>query len=186
MESPDASSPDPNEIKKAYIILHDDNNLLVCSGGEVGRGKKKKIRTGCHLPGGTMENNETPLNAALRELKEETGIVVDPNHIVSVEFSINKQGSKWSKELNKAIDVTYQLNFIVAKHTNKSVQDLIEARKSELTKKNPFDMPFTIFTPLSIETCLNNDGFDCKHGTDWFSEGIKHARKNGGFSKVWK
>lgn len=58
-----------NKTVSAGVILTDGANLLLCH------------VTGAHhydLPKGKMDPGESELQAAVRELKEETGLVVDP------------------------------------------------------------------------------------------------------------
>jgi len=63
--------------------------VYVCSGTEVlwiRRGIKPAIGKWA-MPGGYMENNETPESAASRELREETGLDVHPDQMTLVSVS---------------------------------------------------------------------------------------------------
>lgn len=66
------------DIKLAACVLiqKDDNTVLAVS--------RKTDKTSWGLPGGKVELGETPLRGAIRELKEETGIQLEPTDLEEV------------------------------------------------------------------------------------------------------
>lgn len=70
---------DPNEPTAVCIlIVADDGKVLSVS---------RKDDPNAHgMPGGKIDNGETPEQAAIRELKEETGLSVDKLNQVSLDF----------------------------------------------------------------------------------------------------
>ena len=55
--------------RATVVVIRDDKVLLVR-----GRGKKKKWGETFMMPGGGIEPGESPMSAAVRELREETGL----------------------------------------------------------------------------------------------------------------
>lgn len=64
----------------AKLIIIDENSkyLLMC------RNNHPAFGNDSDLPGGTIEGNEEPARAMLREVKEETGIILNANDIKKV------------------------------------------------------------------------------------------------------
>ena len=54
------------------IIIDDNNRVLLCH---------RKDYDLWNLPGGALENTETPLEGVIREVKEETGLITEANLI---------------------------------------------------------------------------------------------------------
>lgn len=65
-----------SRLEAAACYLEIDNKLLLLE-----RAKNKSEPGKWGVPGGKIELNETPTNAALRELFEETGIVLEDSQI---------------------------------------------------------------------------------------------------------
>lgn len=63
------------------IVIHDGKVLLARH--TYGAGKGKLI-----VPGGYVEKGETPQEALIREYKEETGIVIEPENIIGIRFNM--------------------------------------------------------------------------------------------------
>jgi ADP-ribose pyrophosphatase YjhB (NUDIX family) len=62
-----------SEFKKIVgVVIKYKNEVLLCK-----RNKKKSLPNEWSIPSGHMENEETPLDGAIREFKEETDINID-------------------------------------------------------------------------------------------------------------
>lgn len=72
-------------------VINDQKKLLILR-----RGNSAPWMPGKYcLPGGRIEPNETLLNAAIRELREETGIfIVDHNYLIPFNINYNIEYSK--------------------------------------------------------------------------------------------
>lgn len=64
----------PNEKAAAVCLIKDERGRILCVWN--------KRYNGWSMPGGKVENGETPADAAQRELKEETGLVVSWANLV--------------------------------------------------------------------------------------------------------
>lgn len=58
----------------AAVVLNQDNQLLL----------QEKHEEAWSLPAGLIEPNESPANAVIREVREETGLVVTPDRVLGV------------------------------------------------------------------------------------------------------
>lgn len=146
-------------MPKAYAIIRDDLNILVGSGGNVGN--PPAARTGLHLPGGSYPWGELALNAALRELAEETGIaLLAQDHLVEFTLTLN------TRPVTFVVFEVFNLAGLIAGRNPPPITD-------------PHDEPFTNVAMLPIANCAANAGFSALHGTDWFAAGLNHARANG-------
>ncbi|UOK56693.1 NUDIX hydrolase [Bacillus sp. OVS6] len=67
-------------VDVAYVFLYDDKNNKIL----MVKNKGKRPSSYYTLPGGAVENGETLEQAAIREVKEETGLEVSVNGIISV------------------------------------------------------------------------------------------------------
>ena len=64
-------------VTSAGVIITDGENILGC----IPFGRGKKIENGLDIPKGHIEEGESPLDAAIRECREETGIVFNPSRL---------------------------------------------------------------------------------------------------------
>tara|TARA_R110001583_G_scaffold192509_1_gene359066 strand:- start:77 stop:526 length:450 start_codon:yes stop_codon:yes gene_type:complete len=144
-------------MAKAYIIVHDGADVLVGIGGR--SGGDRNVRSGYHLPGGTINPAETPEATAIRELSEETGI--EPQQLVVESNNITA---------NNAPGVT----FIVARVI--SVDNLV-ANFIRPAVNNIYDEPFERLLSLRSEDSWDNDNFSAQYYTNWFMYGLYAARE---------
>jgi len=88
------SEYDPNyiEVKNFYligvktVILNKNNDVLLLR-----RSQLSPRPGGIDLPGGGVDAHESPEAAAIREVFEETGIVIDTAKIITSEYTLGHQ-----------------------------------------------------------------------------------------------
>ncbi|USA45202.1 NUDIX domain-containing protein [Acinetobacter sp. C26M] len=140
---------------KAYLIVYDGKNILIGQGGK--SGSKKVERQGYHLPGGSFETD--PINAVIRELKEETGIDLNKSQIEEEAIQISDSG--------------FTINFYIANVD--SVETLVDDfERPDVT--NPYDEPFESLLSLISKNSWENENFCAKFNTDWFKLGLTAAK----------
>ncbi|MFH1822816.1 MAG: NUDIX hydrolase [Patescibacteria group bacterium] len=67
-------------IKTAGMLVYNENKVLLVKHKE-----GAKHQTGVYgLPAGSVEKNESKINTAIRELKEETGLLADKNKVIKI------------------------------------------------------------------------------------------------------
>ena len=84
-----------NPHATASAVVQDDAGriLLGRRAGEPEAGK-------WDLPGGFLEEGEHPLDALLRELREETGVEIEPLELVAIELDVYGDGPEAPSTLN--------------------------------------------------------------------------------------
>lgn len=75
-----------NVITVSVLIENEKGEILFL------QEKDKKVYGKYNLPGGHLELNETLLDCAVREVKEETGIVIEPEYLIGF-YQHNKRGN---------------------------------------------------------------------------------------------
>lgn len=128
-------------INVAAILFDSYNHVLLCK-----RSRNKKVAPGMwHLPGGKIEENETPEIAIARELKEELDIEVTKTIITPIDY-IYSVGEELHKTIFTYVEATGEPNL---NHENEEyryvspteIKVLIESHLVEINLK-------------AIETCL--------------------------------
>lgn len=124
-------------MAKVYVIVRDDKSLLVGIGGR--SGKKKFVRRGYHLPGGTIDEGESVLAAALRELLEEMGVTGDDVAVTA--------------EVRVAAIATEDVSVVVVRTS--SVDSLV-AKFKRPPIVNEHDEPFDAVAAIPLVNCWEN------------------------------
>lgn len=99
--------------KYNIIIVYDERkeNILMCER------KKEPYKGKLNLVGGKVERDEDELEAAYRELKEETGITNDDiklTHLMNFQYMVqNMELEVYIGKLNKSINVIEEVNKLV-------------------------------------------------------------------------
>ena len=98
-------------MKKLNVILvynKDESKILIC------KRAKEPYKGKYNLVGGKVEENETKLKAAYRELKEETGISnkdIVLTHIMDFKYSMqNMELEVFAGKLNKDVELVEEVN----------------------------------------------------------------------------
>lgn len=98
-------------MKKLNVILvynKDEDKILMC------KREKEPYKGKFNLVGGKVEKNENELNAAYRELQEETGITNDDiilTHIMNFQYEMSDTELEvYAGKLNKNIDLVEEVN----------------------------------------------------------------------------
>lgn len=88
-----------NDDKSVCLVLNIEKYFIKSDG------KKEHKVTGWSLPGGSIRDNETPEQTAVREAREEAGVIVDKMVLVKKEESENPM--KPPKYIFKALEWRY-------------------------------------------------------------------------------
>ena len=72
-------------IVSALVLVDQDGRILICE-----RPKGKFMEGFWEFPGGKLENNETPKNCLIREIKEEIGVDLENFCFSPLTFSLNE------------------------------------------------------------------------------------------------
>ena len=130
---------------KAFII-NDNNQILLIN-----------ANTGCMLPGGHKEENESPLQTLKREVGEETGIILDGGDIIVPFFEIDNI-TKNHKETGKNRNSVMLYYYVKTnKICNKSNIHLTDREKS-----SNFDIVYVDFDKFEeyIKNIIKTTMFD--------------------------
>lgn len=100
------------------VILNDQNKILL----------KKDPNRGWELPGGHVENNESLKEAAVREIKEETGIIIEITKFCGISHEVGK-GRCHTWWLGQSVGGSFQLG-------SESVEILFRHRTSVANDPN--------------------------------------------------
>ena len=107
------------------VILNEKNELLL----------QEKQDNSWSLPAGMIEPNETPKEAIVREVKEETGLIVEPKKILGV-FG----GSEFNYIYPNENEVGYTIILMLCSIKSKS-GDVLDSETKSLKYFNKENMP---------------------------------------------
>ncbi|MGH9560963.1 MAG: NUDIX hydrolase [Terracidiphilus sp.] len=79
--------PEAPLIGVGAVVVHDGRVLLVCRGSEPLKGHWT-------LPGGLLELGEAMVEGVAREVREETGLIVEPLELVKLVDRIHREGER--------------------------------------------------------------------------------------------
>jgi len=145
-------------ITGVALILKKDNKILLFK-----RNISGKIAFGSlALPGGTVENDETIIQAACREAKEEIGITINP-HDLSIVHVIRLR-----EKFNAATNATQQILILYFAEVNKwtgEPTNMEPHKHSDLVWADSHELPDNIF-PLNKDAlhCIARGIFYAEHG----------------------
>lgn len=127
---------------KVYIINSSDEVLVASSNG------------GVQLPGGHVEENETLVNAIIREVQEETGIVLNIDEIVDPFYEVRHyvKNFKNSGKNKLANTITFWVK-------SDKLPDVANTNLTENEKKNNYNLQFvklSDFENLVLDVKNNN------------------------------
>lgn len=74
-------------VAAGTILLNGENKFLIV---------KPNYREGWLLPGGAVEQGESPREGAARETLEEVGLIVDPSQLLAVEYKKYDDGREYA------------------------------------------------------------------------------------------
>ncbi len=116
------------------LVVNTENNTVLAV-------SRKNDKTKFGIIGGKIDPGETSVEAAAREMKEETGYDVSPEDLISV-FKRHKEDDGYTTE-------TFLLPF---KHFNPIKQDTLDAHETGVVKwvdwQTLFDGPFGAYNKL--------------------------------------
>jgi ADP-ribose pyrophosphatase YjhB (NUDIX family) len=96
----------PPEVRKsrlaAYSLIRDGDRVLLARIA-VGR----RLAGIWHLPGGQVEFGESPVDAAIREAYEETGMRVRPTHLITADSMVNEIERNGERLVTHAVALVY-------------------------------------------------------------------------------
>ncbi len=122
------------------VVIHEGRVLLIRRGKEPLRGRWV-------VPGGTVELGETLEAAVVREVEEETGLVVAPREIVTVFDRIDREGG--------AVRYHYVIVDYLCDYVSGSPRAASDAEAVAFVAKG--DLPAYDLPPKALEVVL--DGF---------------------------
>lgn len=96
------------KLNVVFVFDKDENNILMC------KREKEPYKGKFNLVGGKVEENESELEAAYRELQEETGITPDDivlTNIMNFEYKIlDMELEVYVGKLNKEVELVEEVN----------------------------------------------------------------------------
>lgn len=96
------------KLNVVFVYDKSENNILMC------KREKEPYKGKFNLVGGKVEDNESELEAAYRELQEETGITSDDivlTNIMNFEYKIlDMELEVYAGKLNKEVELVEEVN----------------------------------------------------------------------------
>lgn len=144
-----------NELKKSatlcYIINEDNQILLIM--------KKRGFGQGMYNgPGGKVEAGETPLESAIREVKEETGLEV--KNLIDmgfIEFYFPEEKSDWNQKVHIYLTREYEGDLIETEEALPQWFDLEKIPYDQMWDDDQYWYPEVLAGKIIKKRCYFDD-----------------------------
>lgn len=114
-------------VNVVYAFIYDEEPKKVLMINNVG--------TGWSLPGGAVENDETLEQAVIREVKEETSLIIEAKEIVAVNEAL------FEEKGHHALFITFKANVIEGEIRITDKEEIMEIEWVEIQRANEL-MPY--------------------------------------------
>lgn len=133
----------------AAVLISSDNKILL---GKTALDAHGAYSGSWVIPGGGIEPGETPLQALVREIQEETNIDITPYEITLVEGERTGESTKKLKDSGEVVLCKMNFGDYVVKITDKTAAELGDKPTEELVQLRWFNLDELAQEQLSIPT----------------------------------